>query len=120
MGRDDIIIEFPDRINRYRLIATIEADIFFLGVGTMIGVLSLSWFILGASGVGFLMTGTITATVLFLYIQYKEKNKKGFLMHWLYSRGLWRPKYKGYEGLSRNFLPEIELNDIITLIIQII
>lgn len=84
------------RINRYRLIATIEADIFFLGVGTMIGVLSLSWFILGASGVGFLMTGAIMALVLFLYIQYKEKNKKGFLMHWLYSRGLWRPKYKRY------------------------
>lgn len=106
MGRDDIIIQFPDRINRYRLIAAIEADIFFLGVGTMIGVLSLSSFILGASGFSFLITGAITALVLFLYTQYKEKNKKGFLIHWLYSRGLWRPKYKGYEGLSKNFLPE--------------
>lgn len=108
MNQDRIIISFPNYINRYSLVAgTIELDIFLLiaSVGSFSFILT---FLLATkvSLLGFLSSAFVTVVTAFLYSQYKAKNKKGFLLHWLYQRGLYYPHLKGYTGLPKNFLPE--------------
>ncbi|PAF46186.1 hypothetical protein BKH46_08600 [Helicobacter sp. 12S02634-8] len=106
MNRSDIVVEFPDRINRYRLISNIEADIFMIAAFSAIGFVTLLFFVTSQPGSSFIMGLGIAGGITYLYIYFKEKNKRGFLIHWLYSRGIYRPKYKGVEGLPKYFLTE--------------
>lgn len=98
-------IAFPDRIHRYRLITVIEADTFFVAMGSFI-VTTFGLAFLGLGGLAFLIGGGVAGTFVYVYTFYKEKFKRGFLEHWLYVRGLKDPKYEGEEGLFLDFLPK--------------
>ncbi|RDU66447.1 hypothetical protein [Helicobacter equorum] len=105
MAERERIIAFPDRIHRYRLITVIEADVFFLAIGTFIGA-TIGLVLLGLGGLAFLLGGGISGTFVYVYVFYKEKFKRGFLEHWLYVRGIRDIKYEGEEGLYQDFLPK--------------
>lgn len=107
MASEHKVINFPNKINRPRLIGPLEADT----VGVVIGSFSLFYFLINFLIVNNLilkitLIGALSAVAIFLYIFYKKNAKKGFLLHWLYIRSIYLPKYKGYENLPQDFLPK--------------
>lgn len=107
MARDHKVINFPNKINRPRLIGPLEADTVAVGGGSLTFFYFLTNFLIVNSLVlKVIVIMALSFIVFFLYIFYKKNAKKGFLLHWLYIRSIYLPKYKGYENLPQDFLPK--------------
>lgn len=107
MASDHKVINFPNKINRSRLIGPLEADTVAVVGGSFIFFYFLINFLIVSSLVlKLIVIASLSLVVSFLYVFYKKNAKKGFLLHWLYIRSIYLPKYKGYENLPQDFLPK--------------
>lgn len=107
MGSEHKIINFPNKINHSRLIGPLESDTVAVGGGTiMVSYFLLGFLIVNGLILKLMLIAGLTTLAMFLYSFYKRNAKKGFLLHWLYIKSIYLPKYEGFENLPKDFLPK--------------